>query len=353
MSNLYRWLLLCVLLAIVACLSPAERQAALFAQADAAIKAGDLPRAIARLRAAVGYDPSDIEAVTRLAEVLVRADLAHEAKGLLDQFPAAAKPDARFLNLKARLLTRFGRVAEALPILLALDARGAAEPTTVQAAIEAWVAKRTTPAEVSDLPSAWRLAMVGQSLDGKNADLAADWLRTLPGGSVQEERLTDRLLAEVLNSDETVLSDSVVAFARTGDSANKALILRRHLASRKDWPELRRVEERFLADYPGHAAWTEIALAKAWRSLRAGDPLAAERLADKIAAIDPVSVEPLVVRGLALRGRGREGEARKTLELALALDPTNAAARKALSGQEQEQGAIQVDLNLRGANPKN
>ncbi len=351
MCRRFRWSLYSVLLVGAACSSPAERQAALFAQADAAEKAGDLPRAIAKLRATVGYDPSDLEAVTRLAEVLVRADLGYEAKELLDQFPAAERRDARFLNLKVQILTRFGRVREALPILLALDARGAADPVAVKLAIEAWAAKQTKPTEVPDLPSSWRLALVGDILAGKNTDLAADWLGTMPGNSGQKEALVDKLLAEVLKSHGTELSESVVALAVARDTANKALILRRHLAARKDWPELRRVEERFLVDHPGHAAWAEVALARAWSALRAGDPLVAERLADKIAALDPVSVEPLVVRGLALRDRGREGEARKALELALALDPTNAAARRALPDREREPGAIQIDLNLQGATP--
>jgi len=350
MIRCHRWFLFCVLLIGAACLSPAERQAALFAQADAAAKAGDLPRAIAQLKTAVGYDPSDVEAVTRLAEVLIGADLAWEAKVLLDRFPADAKRDDRFLNLKARLLIRFGRLAEALPILLALDARGGADPTTVEAAVEAWVARKAEPAQLPDLPSAWRLALVGLSLEGQDPDLAAQWLRTLPGDSIQEEKLSERVLAAVLQSDDPELSDSVVALAEIGKSANKALILRRNLVSKRNWPELHRVEERFLADYPGHAVWAEVALAKAWRLLRGGDPAAAERLADQVAALDPHSVEPLVVRGLALRERGREGEARKALELALALDPTNVAARRALLGQEQEPGAIRLDLNLRGAN---
>ncbi|MBP9144502.1 MAG: tetratricopeptide repeat protein [Thermoanaerobaculia bacterium] len=353
MIRCHRWFLFCVLLIGAACLSPAERQAALFAQADAAAKAGDLPRAIAQLKTAVGYDPSDVEAVTRLAEVLIGADLAWEAKVLLDRFPADAKRDDRFLNLKARLLIRFGRLAEALPILLALDARGGADPTTVEAAVEAWVARKAEPAEFPDLPGAWRLALVGECLEGQDPDLAAQWLRTVPGDSSQEEKLSERVLAAVLQSDDSDLSDSVVALAGIGDTANKALTLRRHLASRKNWSELHRVEERFLADYPGHSAWSEVALAKAWRSLRAGDPQAAERLAAKVAALDPESVEPLVVRGLALRERGREGEARKALELALALDPTNVTARRALLGQEQEPGAIRLDLNLRGANLEN
>jgi len=344
---------LCLLVLLsAACLSPKERQAALFAQADGAAKAGDLPRAIAKLRAAVGYDPSDVEAVTRLADLLVRANLGHEAERLLDEFPADAQRDGSFRNLRVRLLTRSGRVAQALPILLALDQHGGAEPATVLAAIEAWAAKGTTPAEAPGLPNDWRLALAGRILDGKNAGLAAVWLRTLPGESAQEEDLTDRLLVEVLRSEGTALSESVVALAESGDTANKSLVLRRHLTTNKNWAEVSRVEERFLAEHIGHSSWTEVALATAWRALRAGEHRAAERLANQVAAIDPVSVEPLVVRGLALRGRGLEVEARKALELALALDPKNATARMALSGSERNQDAIQIDLNLRGARPE-
>ncbi|MEO7795762.1 MAG: tetratricopeptide repeat protein [Thermoanaerobaculia bacterium] len=353
MHRHHRWALYCVLLAGAACLSPEERQAALFAQANAAEQAGDLPRAIASLKAAVGYDPSDLEAVTRLAEMLVRADLAQQARVLLDQFPAEAKRNSRFMNLNARLLIRFGRVKQALPILLALEARGGADPATVVAAAEAWVAARTKPSELSNLPSAWRLTLADHLLESKNVDLAADWLQTLPGNSVEMAQVTDRLLEEALKSDGAELSEAVLGLAERGDTANKALVLRRHLATKKDWPELRRVEEQFLADYAGHAGWTEVALATAWRSLRAGDPRTAERLAGRIAALDPRSVEPLVVRGLALRELGRESEARRALQLALALDPTNTTARRALLSQEREPDAIQIDLHLQGATAEN
>ena len=328
--------LLCLLLISNACLSPAERQAALFAQADEAAQAGDLPRAIAKLRAAVSYDPSDVVAARRLAEALVRADLSYEAALVLEQFPADAQGDVQFQNLRVRLLLRFGRVAQALPILLALEERGGVDRETVQAALEAWTVRRTTPAETPGLPGAWRLALVERLIDGKNVDLAGDWLRTLGGDSVQEEDLRNRLLAEVLRAGGKALSDTVIALAEHSDTANAALVMRRHLIANKNWTEVSRIESRFLTDHVGHAAWTEVALAAAWRSLRAGDPLAAERLADRVASLDPVSVEPIVVRGLALRERGREAEARKALELALALDPTNETARRALSGRERE-----------------
>jgi tetratricopeptide (TPR) repeat protein len=349
--NLRRSATLLLLLG-VACTSPTQRQSALFAQADEAAAQGDLPRAIARLRSAVSYDPSDVEAVTRLAQALVRADRDREALLILERLPPEVPRNDQFQNLEVSLQCRFGGVLRVLPRLHALEQRGRADPATVLAAIEALAASKTKPSDAPGLPSSWRLALAGHALDGGSPDLAADWLLTSPADAPALEELTDRLMAEVLRAGQPEPSATVVAIAERADTANESLVLRRHLIAGGDWAGVIRIEERFLAEHVEHPAWPEVALAVAWRFLRAGDHLQAGRLADRVAAFDPSSVEPLVVRGLALREEGREVEARKVLELALALEPTNPTARRALSGSERDREAFRMHRSHRGNRPE-
>ena len=135
----------------------------------------------------------------------------------------------------------------ALPILLGLSARGEADPETIRKLLEALAARHATPDSVPDLPVEWRLDLIARSLEGGDGAHAAEWLRTLPQGSSERERLVDELLAAVLLTDRQEVPASIVELARTADTANKLLTLRRHLAAARNRGEANRLEEEFLA----------------------------------------------------------------------------------------------------------
>jgi hypothetical protein len=257
----WRWPLVAFI--VVACTTPAEHQARLFAQADAAVVAGDLSLAREKLQAARDYDPRDVNATRRLAERVASAGSPTAALAILEDLPAEVPRGTRFLNLYLRLLLRAGRVREGVPLALQLLARHEAQADARPNLLEALTANRTPPGAAPGLPDAMRAAMVGQLAEDGAFELADVWLTTIVPTSPERELAVDRLLAAALRASSYGYAPSIMALAAPADTPAKVLILRQTSLAMNDTARLAALEERFVRLYPDHPAWPEVAAAAA------------------------------------------------------------------------------------------
>lgn len=261
-----------------ACASPDGRQEARLRAAEQAAADGDLERAAEILRAARAFDPRDWRIVARLAEVHEQGGAPGRALRLLDGFPGEVR-EPRWLNLRARLLLRCGRVAEGGRLARSLERRGLADEETLGALGEVLELARTS--------------------DNRSFVRKVDDLSTGAG------------------------------------SPPALLVRRRRLELEGRTAEVARLDRGFLARFPDDPRRGVVLAAQARRELVRGELARAVALADEALALDGERAGVLVLRGLALEWSGRSQEGRAALRLALALEPDNREAREALRATDE------------------
>lgn len=340
----------------LACHSLVERRSSALAEADAAVVIGDLTKATKILRRALAYDPRDTEIAVKLAEVLSRADEHWRALAVLKEVPADAPTNSRYLNLRARLSSKCGRVDEGLRILNSLDAESDVDRDALRLVLERAASERNKPDPDHPLPVGWQVTIAEKQLDDGLLGSAAEWIVALPKDHPARGKLADDLLAALLAADPSEIAEDVAGLAEPADTAAKLLIRRRYLSQQKAWSFVAALEGRFLSEYPDHPAWSEVALATAFQHLRSGQIEEAKELAERAAFLDPKNVEALVVRGLALKMLGEPIRAREAFELALGLDPAHGPARVGLEGLRRSRGtspsSIEIDLEVHGSSTR-
>ncbi len=326
-------LLILVLFASIgigACTSPGIRREESLRRAEEAAGRGDLDRAAEILRAAQGFDPRDQQIVARLAQVYEEDREYWQALRLVDGFPEEVQ-EPHWLNLRARLLLRCGRIREGVRLSTSLAQKGKAEEETFQAFSDIVVQHRLGPEPMDDLPVSWIRGLGERLANAGGAGAALSWLERLsPTTDLEEDGLVQRLVDLALESDDRSLVQRVDNLVSNADSPLGLLIHRHALVLAGKKTEVARLDARFLASFPDDPRGGEILESEGRRHLARGAFEQALSHADRALALDGSRVEALILRGLALEWSGKIEEGRAALRTALALEPDNRVAREAL-----------------------
>jgi predicted Zn-dependent protease len=319
------WIVLVVLvLVLTACTSVEERRTRVLEQSTTALDRGDATTAVALLESSLRYDPRDPVLRHRLAEVHLHLGNAYDAWSALAERPGDAPTAPGTTTLEAQILLECDRPYEALPRLLALERRGEADPQMVNRLLDQ-LARRGGAR--SELPAPWRRRLVHHLLAAHQGAAAVETWRRLPPEDAQRPALFEHILELLLRSPE---GDEVLRSLRELDDADASapVLLARHRRAvlEGNGGTMERIEERFLTLYPNHPDRYPIVLARTRRALRRNALEEALGLARQAATLAPQRPEPLLEEAFALRALDRPDEARRSLEMVLALDPNNATA---------------------------
>jgi len=344
MTMVPRWVLLLLALSsalvVAACASPDSRRAESLRRTEEAAANGDFDRAEEILRSAHGFDPRDQLIVARLARVYEESGAYQQALRLVEGFPEESY-EPRWVNLRARLLMRCGRVREGGRLATSLARIGEAEEATFQTLSDVVVQRKAGPENVDGLPDSWVRRLAKRLLEGDEAAAALSWLERLPSApDLEEDVLVRELAARALESEDRGFVsriDSLVAEAR---SPLAGLVRRRRLVLEGRKADVARLDRQFLASFPDDPRRGEILESEGRRHLARGDLEGALKFADQALALDGSLVGALILRGLALEWSGRSEEGRAALRTALALEPDNRVAREALRPNQETQGTL-------------
>lgn len=323
-----------------ACASPKSRREESLRRAEEAAVNGDLDRAAEILRTALGFDPRDRLVVARLARVYEERRAYGQALRLIEGYPDEVH-ERRWVNLRARLLLRCGRIAEGGRLSAALARQGEAEEETFETLSEIVLRQGLGPERTGDLPGSWMRRLSGRLIDAGEAGAAVLWLEQLPPvADLGADLLAQRLAAVALDSDDRSLVRRIHSLVAHADAPLALLVHRRELVLSGNEPEVARFDERFLRSFPNDPWRGDILESEGRRHLARGNLEEALSLADQALALDGSRIGALIVRGLALEWSGRIEEGRAALRVALALEPDNRVAREALRSTQGPESLI-------------
>jgi tetratricopeptide (TPR) repeat protein len=326
-------LLVPAVLAIVGssgCTSPQSRREESLRRAQEAAANGDLDRAAETLGTAHGFDPRDRLIVFHLARIYEETRAYRQASRLVESFPEEVV-EPRWLNLRARLLLRCGRVQEGVRLATSLARKDEAEEETFQTLSDIVVQRKMCPEQMGDVTGSWVRRLAERLVDAGEPGLALSWIEHLPAViDLQEDVLLQGLCELAIVSDDKSLVRRIDSLVADADSPLALLVHRRRLLLAGRKAEISRLDQRFLERFPDDPRRGDILESEARRHLARGDLKQASSVADQALALDGSRVGALIVRGLALEWSGQIEEGRTALRTALALEPDNRVAREAL-----------------------
>ena len=341
-----RWLLpLLLVVLFTACSSPAERRERVFAQVATALDSGDPGRALAILEATLAHDPRDAAIRAQMAEIKLDLGQAASALQTLEALPGDVIAQPEYTRLLARAMVAGRRPWQALPLVLALERQGKAEPELVNKLLRQLA--RSGEVEV-DLPPTWRRRLFRRELAENRTAVALGSWRRLPEEDPQRAEFFDLLLEKALRQENDTLLVDLPELRELPASPFKLLARHRLAVIRGTVGAVAQIEEEFLEHFPDHPERYSMLLGTARRKVRGGQPAAGLELARSAAALAPERPEPLVEQGLALSILERPKEARQVFELVLAISPHNPVARQFLAKKQGTGAPVSIRFEATG-----
>lgn len=336
-------LLLAFLLA--ACSSPAERRQKVFQQSTAALDSGDPERALTILRATLAHDPRDAVLRARLATIELDLGHAGNARQTLEALPSDVIAQPEYTQLLARAFVANQQPWQALPLMLAMERQGKANPQLVDKLLRQLA--HSGEVEVA-LPTAWRMRLLRRELAAGKPAQALDSWRRLQAGTLGRGELFDLILQRALRRNLDTLLLDLPELDESPVTPWKLLARHRLVTRQGTVGAVAGLEEEFLERFPEHPERYPMLLGVAQRKVRGGQVEEGLELARRAAKIAPERPEPLVEQGLAFTLLERPDEARQAFELALALAPHNTVARQFLNTTRSAGSPLSIRFEATG-----
>jgi tetratricopeptide (TPR) repeat protein len=336
-------LLLCI---ATACSSPEQRRQLALQEADTAVAAGDLDRAVAALREHLRFAPNDLTVRTRLALLLEQQSRSCQALELLTSLPDHVALDLPARQALGRLLLGCRCFERCALVLVALEREAALAPEVKQELLrEVARDKHGSAQEVARLvPAAWVRQLVLLCLSSGQLGEAIACLAQLPSDDPDRVDLTGQVLRHAYENDLLGKIEHKPELLEPGETPWQLLAHHQLLLRRNQWAPAIAIEQTFAERYPDHPQRYEILLAMARRAVRTGRYTLGLERADEAIRLNPDRTDALVVKGRALQSLGRNRQARLIFEQVLDTQPDHPVALRMVADERSEPSSIDLHL---------